>query len=337
MANQLTNSQLIRYLLLIALGWSVAQIMAYFETILIIFIFAAILAFLLNYPVQWLQNFLSHGVAVCLVFLVSLLSFIVVTFTLGFTILSQGQQIIAQLPELLDYLFFLGEQFNNFFSKLNIPVDLDMFQTQLRNYALSGIEMSLATLPGILTNLVDLILIAVVAFFMLLDGAKLWYFLLKFFPAHFRNKLTVTVKRNFLGFFWGRLILSVFFGVSVFVVFVLFQIPYPLALAAIGGVFDLIPGIGATLGISIVALIVLPQGLWLSFVVLVSCILLQQVEENLLMPRIMQGSLDINPVIMFFALLIGAKVAGLVGIFIAIPIAGVIINLLEIDELKAEQ
>jgi predicted PurR-regulated permease PerM len=98
----------------------------------------------------------------------------------------------------------------------------------------------------------------------------------------------------------------------------------------------LIPGIGATLGISLVALIVLPQGIWLSLKVLLGCILLQQIEENLLMPRIMQGSLNINPVVMFFALLIGARVAGLLGVFLAVPIAGVIISLFEMDELKAD-
>ncbi|MGF1541850.1 MAG: AI-2E family transporter [Pleurocapsa sp.] len=333
MQDRLNNSKLIRYLLLIAFGWAVTQIVAYFATILITFIFAAILAFLLNYPVRWLKNFLPHSVAVCLVFLVSLLSFIVITFTLGFTVLSQGQQIIEQLPELLDYLLLLGERLNDFSERLNIPLDLELIQTQIRDYTLSQIGVTLASLPRIITNLVDLIIIAVVAFFMLLDGAKLWYFLLKIFPSDFHDKLTVAVKHNFLGFFWGRLILSVFFGVSVFLVFLWFQIPYALALAAIGGVFDLIPGIGATLGISIVALIVLPQGIWLSLIVLVSCILLQQVEENLLMPRIMQESLDINPVIMFFALLVGARVAGLVGIFLAIPIAGLIINLLEINEM----
>lgn len=48
--------------------------------------------------------------------------------------------------------------------------------------------------------------------------------------------------------------------------------PYTLILATIAGVFDLIPGIGATLGISLVALIVLPQGIWLSIKVLVGCI-----------------------------------------------------------------
>jgi len=80
-----------------------------------------------------------------------------------------------------------------------------------------------------------------------------------------------------------------------------------LLLAEIAGVFDLTPGIGATIGITLVSLI--------------ACVLLQQVEENLLMPRIMQGSINMNPVFMFFALLVGAKVAGLVGVFLSIPLA----------------
>jgi predicted PurR-regulated permease PerM len=50
----------------------------------------------------------------------------------------------------------------------------------------------------------------------------------------------------------------------------------------------------------------------------------------------MQGSLNLNPVVMFFALLVGARVAGLLGIFLAIPIAGVIISLFEVDEMKGE-
>jgi len=71
--------------------------------------------------------------------------------------------------------------------------------------------------------------------------------------------------------------------------------------------------------------------------VLIGCILLQQVEENLLMPRIIQGSINMNPVIMFFALLVGVRVAGLVGVFLSIPIAGVLISLLDVDEMRGEQ
>jgi predicted PurR-regulated permease PerM len=69
----------------------------------------------------------------------------------------------------------------------------------------------------------------------------------------------------------------------------------------------------------------------------VGCIVLQQVEENLLMPRIMQGSININPVIMFFALLVGARVAGLVGVFLSLPIAGVVMDILDIDEMRGKK
>ncbi|MBE9166546.1 AI-2E family transporter [Pleurocapsales cyanobacterium LEGE 06147] len=332
---QLNNSQLLRYLLLIVLGWAIAQILAYFETVIVIFIFAAILAFLLNYPVKWLQRFLPRTFAVILVVLLTFFILGVLTITLGFTILSQGQQLLDQLPLLLEVLYTLGERVENLLARWNVDLDLEAIQEELRNQVLSGITIGLGIIPNLLTNLIDLLLIVIVAFFMLLDGKRIWHFVLKVFPQNIRKDVATAIQQNFLGFFWGRFLLSVFFGVSIFLVFLILDLPYPLVLAAIGGVFDLIPGIGATLGITLVCLIVLPQGIWLSLIVLVSCIALQQVEENLLMPRIMQGSLNINPVALFFALLVGVTVAGLVGVFISIPIAGVIISLFELDEMKA--
>jgi predicted PurR-regulated permease PerM len=167
-----------------------------------------------------------------------------------------------------------------------------------------------------------------------LDGARLWYFILQRFPHRFQERLTQAIRQNFLGFFWGRLLLSIFFGMSAFVVFIVLQVPYALVLATIAGVFDLIPGIGATIGIALVSIIILPQSIWLSLKVLIGCILLQQVEENLLMPRIMQGSINMNPVVLFFALLVGARIAGLVGVFLSIPIAGVLISLFDIKEMQ---
>ncbi|PMB33883.1 AI-2E family transporter [Fischerella thermalis BR2B] len=333
---QISTSKLVHYLLLFALGWGIVQVLAYLSTVIVIFTLAAVLAFVLNYPVQWVERFLPHILAVILVFLVSLLILAIFTLTIGFAALSQGQQLLSQSPEFVNFIISLLERLEALLDKWNLQVDLSAVEKELRNQALAGIGVGFATVQRLLASLVDVILIAVVAFFMLLDGKRLWYFILKFFPEGLRHELTVAIQRNFLGFFWGRLILSVFFGISAFIVFLILQVPYALILATIAGVFDLIPGIGATLGISLVSLIVLPQGIWLSLKVLVGCILLQQIEENLLMPRIMQGSLNINPVVMFFALLIGARVAGLLGVFLAVPIAGVIISLFEMDELKAD-
>lgn len=334
---RLNNAKLLRYLLLFALGWAIVQVLVYFETVIIIFVLAAILAFLLNYPVQWLSRFLPRSIAVIVVFLLSLLIVGGLIVTLGLAILSQGQELIEQAPELFQSFMPIVQQIEESLSRLNIQVNLTAIESEIRERALSGIGLGLTTLQRFLSNVIDLILIAVVALFMLLDGERLWNLFLKIFPKQGRDQITSTIQRNFLGFFWGRLILSVFFGVSCFVVFWILGAPYTLLLAGIGGLFDLVPGIGATLGITLISLILLPQGIWLSLKVLIGCIILQQIEENLLMPRVMQGSINLNPVVMFFALLVGAKVAGLIGVFISIPIAGVIISLLEIEEMKGEQ
>ena len=329
MWKRLNNSQLIRYLLLFALGWVFVQVVAYFETVLIIFVFAAITAFLLNYPVVWVSRFMPRWLAVILVFLLTLLILSVLTATVGLTIIDQIQQLLEQTPQLLNDAIALLRDLP-FLQNKNVTFNPNAIEAQLREQALSLVATGLSTIQNLLFGLLDLILIVVVAFFMLLDGKPLWNFALRVFPQHLRSELTVAITKNFLGFFWGRLLLSIFFGASAFLVFILFGVPYALALAAIAGVFDLIPGIGATLGIGLICLIILPQGILLGLKVLVGCILLQQVEENLLMPRIMQGSINMNPVVMFLALLIGARVAGLVGVFLSIPIAGVLISLLRL-------
>jgi predicted PurR-regulated permease PerM len=334
--SQLNNSKLLHYLLLFALGWAIVQVLAYFEAVIVTFIFAAIIAFLLNYPVQWVSHFLPRGIAAILVFLLSLLILGGLIATLGFAILSQAQQLLGQAPQILDYVVSTLDRLQNLLSEWNIQVDFNALEEQLREQALAGIGMGFTTIQGLLTNFIELIIIAVIALFMLLDGKRVWNFLLKVFPEHFRQRLTMAIQHNFLGFFWGRLLLSIFFGVSAFIVFIILRVPYALFLAAIAGVFDLIPGIGATIGITLVSLIILPQGIWLSLKVLVGCVLLQQVEENLLMPRIMQGSININSVVMFFALLVGARVAGLVGVFLSVPVAGVLISLFEIQEMQGK-
>jgi predicted PurR-regulated permease PerM len=171
---------------------------------------------------------------------------------------------------------------------------------------------------------------------MLLNGKRVWQFVLKIVPERSRKHFADTVEEKLLGFFRGQLILMLFLSTSTFLVFILLQVPFPLVLSLIIGVIDAVPGIGATLGIGTVFLILLTQDVLLAFKVLAASIILQQIQDNLISPRVMQNSVNVNPVVTFFALLVGARVAGLLGIFLAVPIAGSIVSLLEIDELKGE-
>ena len=337
---QLNNLLLVRFLLLFASGFAFVQLLAYFETVIVIFTFAAILAFVLNYPVRWLQRFLPRSIAVVFVFLVSLVIITGLAITVGLSIVSQAQQLTNSVTEFLNSLIPLIERLEELLANRNIRVDLDAIQKQLQSQILSGVSLgisySLSTIPIFFANFINFILIAVVAFFMLLDGQRLWFLILKFVPKKRRNRFATIVKRKFLGFVRGQLILTLFLTSTTFIVFLVLQVPFSLILATIVGVLDTIPGIGATLGVSIVFLLVLSQNVWLALKVLVVCIVLQQIQDNLISPRVMQGSINVNPVVIFFALLVGARVAGLLGIFLAIPIAGVIVSLFEIDEMKAE-
>ncbi len=69
--------------------------------------------------------------------------------------------------------------------------------------------------------------------------------------------------------------------------------------------------------------------------VLVSCIILQQIQDNLIAPKIMRKAINLNPAVIFFALLVGAKVTGLLGVFLSVPVAGVVVSLLEIEEMQS--
>ncbi|UKO96336.1 AI-2E family transporter [Nostoc sp. UHCC 0870] len=334
--HRLNNSLIVRFLLLVAAGWVLVQLLAYFQTVIVIFTFAAILAFLLSYPVKWLQNFLPHGIAVIIVFLISIIFLSGLLITIGVAVVSQGQQLIDSISNFLTSLLPFLERIEEILRNRNLQIDLSIIQEQLRNQAISTLVTSLTILQQLLTNFVTFIIIAVVAFFMLLDGEKLWYFILKFLPNQHRGKFTNVLRRNFLGFFRGQLILTLFLTSASFIVFILFNVPFALLLSLIIGILDIIPGIGATLGVSIITLIVLSQDVWLGLKVLIACIILQQIQDNLIAPRVMQGALNLNPVVVFFALLIGARVAGLLGIFLSIPITGIIVSLFEINAMKSE-
>lgn len=337
LGRHLSMLSLIRYLLLFFCSWATVELLNYFEIVVVIFASSTILTFLLSYPVRWVRRKLPHHIAVFVVFIVALTVIGTIVTTIGLAVLSQGQPLIDNLTEFLTSLAPRLEALERDLQRWGLQIDLQSLGAQLRDQTAVLLGTGIGLLQTLLSNFLHSILIAVVTYFMLLDGDRLWRWLINKAPASQREKITRTVKESLLGFFWGRLLLSIFFGVSTFLVFLLFQVPYALTLAVIAGLFDLIPGIGATVGIGLVSLFLLSHSVGLAIQAGLVCVLLQQVEENLLLPRIMRDSLNINPVVMFFALIVGARIAGILGIFLSIPVASIIVSLLDIDAMKGRR
>lgn len=312
----LNNSTLLRFLLLFACGWAIVQLIAYFYSVIAIFTIAAILAVLMDYPTRFLARVLPRPLAITLAVLTTLGITIAFISLLGFQILNEGQGLVSSISTTLQTSHL---PFQKFLQQLNIE--------QIARVLQSSLGTGLEVVSGLFSNTFTAIFLFVIAIYMLVDGRKIWSACLRLLPLHIRDRFDYEVQKNFLGFLRAQALIVIFLTIASFFVYSLLNVKYALILALVIGVLDAIPGVGATLAVVIVTILVfLAQGQWMALKVLIASLILQQIQDNLINPRLMGKTLEINPVLLFFALFIGERIAGLLGIFLAIPIAGMVVS-----------
>jgi predicted PurR-regulated permease PerM len=132
-------------------------------------------------------------------------------------------------------------------------------------------------------------------------------------------------------FFRGQLTLMLIVGALTTIGLVILGVPYALGLGLIAGILEVVPRLGpvlATLPAMTVALVSESStidglsGVWFAAAVLVLYVLIQQAENNILVPRVLGGSVNLHPAVVLVAALAGAKLAGVVGIVLAAPLLG---------------
>jgi len=143
--------------------------------------------------------------------------------------------------------------------------------------------------------------------------------------AHHRNRLKTIwtdIEETLGSYVRGQVILSLIVGSASYVGLLLLGIPNALALAVIAALFEFIPYVGPFLG----ALPSILIGLTVSPLIGISVagwyLLVQQVESNVLIPRIMQQSVGLNPLLVIIAIVGGGSLNGITGAILAIPIVG---------------
>ena len=159
---------------------------------------------------------------------------------------------------------------------------------------------------------------------MLLYGEGFFYGLINLFPSKVRVPLAKSIKINFHYVFLSQILLALFMVVTLTPIFLMLGVPFALLFAITIGLSQLIPFIGATLGISLVCLIILLQSGWMALQVAVASIILQQIKDNLLTPKLLGNFIGLNPIWIIVVLLLGFQIAGLFGALVCIPIAGTI-------------
>lgn len=191
-----------------------------------------------------------------------------------------------------------------------------------RALATATLGWAMRTVNGI----VGFLVIPIWLFYVLKDQERGSRFFYSLFPPKVRpdaRAIAGIVDDVLMRYIRGQLLLGLAIGIASFVFLVLFGVPYALVLAVVNGLFELVPIIGPWLGAIpavLVTLAVAPEKVPL---VVLFYIVLQQVENTLLVPKIQGDAVDLNPAILIVALVIGGSVAGVWGLLAAVPLAAI--------------
>jgi len=314
--------------------WLLYAAFHYFQHLVTVLAIAAILAFLLNYPVQFFERArITRAQAVSLVLLVALTVFVILGVTLVPVVIDQLIQLLKGVPGWLENSQENLHRLDKWAQARRLPINLSGISNQI-NTRIYGQVQAVATQAfgfalGTLTGLLDLVLVIVLAFYMLLYGDRMWRGLISILPPQIGVSLSASLRLNFQNFFISQLLLGLFMVITLTPIFLFFHVSYPLLFAVLIGTGELIPFIGATLGIGLVTILVLFQSWRLALIVAAAAVVMQQIKDNLIAPRLIGGFIGLNPIWIFISLLMGAEIAGFLGVLIAVPIAGTIKGTIE--------
>jgi predicted PurR-regulated permease PerM len=194
-----------------------------------------------------------------------------------------------------------------------------------RVLGLSG--AAIAVTKSVLTIIAATVTIVFLTFFMLLEGHAWVERLYGLLPERSQprwRRVGHDVYRTVGGYVTGNLLISLIAGVSITVVLLIMGVPYAVALGLLVAVLDLIPLAGATIAGVVVVGVSLLHSVPAGIVVAVFIVVYQQLENHFLQPVIYGRTVQLSPLVVLVAVLVGAALAGILGALAAIPVAGTI-------------
>jgi predicted PurR-regulated permease PerM len=327
----------IQNLLVIGLGfpivglniWVLSQFFRYFEHLITILTIAALIAFLLNYPVKILERIHFRRVPAIITVLFTTIALLTI---LGVTVvpsaIEQTTELVKQVPEWIKSSNENINTWEEWGKSKGFPIDLNVLRTQINAKIDTQLQIigtqAVGLAVGTISGVIDTLSILVLSIYMLLYGERLWQGLVRLLPDRIGTPFSDSLRLNFQNFFISQLILGTFMASLLTPIFFFLNVPFGLSFAIFIGVSELIPFIGASLGIGLVTIVIMLKNFGLGISVLIASLILQQVKDNLLTPKLMGEFIGLNPIVILICLLAGGQIAGLLGVIIAVPIAGTI-------------
>jgi len=322
-------------ILKISLAFLVFYILYLVRDILVWFIFALIISVLFNPAIKFLQRLrVPRSLAVIFIY-------VAVFGVLGLAIYLTAPMFIAEIKQ-------FSQLFPQYFEKVAPPLkslgieafeSMDDFTQALGIVLQKASSDILSALAVFFGGLGSTIFILSIALFLSLEEKGVERMVALLSPKKYEAYVMALWERSrakVSGWFGSRVLIALFVGVAVFVALSLFNVKYAFVLALLSGILDFIPVLGPIFaGAVIFSFVVLDSWLKALFILIVF-ILIQQIEGNIISPVLTKKFVGLPPALVLLSLAVGAKLLGILGAVLAIPLAGILFEFLR-DFLKKKK
>ena len=283
------------------------------------------------YPVvDWVEQRVTRGrrsLATLLVFVLVLLVLggLIAAFTVPLA--REGTAFAGQLPRMIDDARAGRGPVGNLLDRTNALSYLQDHQSQIKAFASGLTTPATGVLRGVATGIAGVVTIFVLAYLMVLEGPKVVEGSLNLLDPAVRSRVRTVgadCARSVTGYLSGNLLISVICGVLTYIVLLATGVQFAGLIALFVAVADLIPLVGATLGAVVALIAAAIHSIPALIAVAIFFLVYQQVENHLLQPLILSRTVKLNPLTVLIAILVAVELAGVLGAFLAIPVASMI-------------
>ena len=291
--------------------------------VLVLIVLALLVAVVLSGLVDWLhRRRMSRGLA-------ALISLVVVLLVVGGVLALTVPPLVHELNELFDNLPRTAAGLRQRLS--GNPAVYNALAERLESLRSNPARLLTGALHfgfGVASNLFIGVLLLTLALYFLIDGAQLHATLLRFTPAAYRSRVAATLSGAadvIKAYFIGRSMVSAIFAVFTFLLLTVLHVPYATVFAVLSFFLGAIPNIGSTLATVLPALVALAyRGITTALILVVALVLYQQLENNLIQPRVLSKKLNVLPISTMLGVIIGGKLLGIIGVILAVPFVGLL-------------
>jgi putative permease len=339
-----TDPQAIALLAILVAGFC---ILYFFNGILAPLLVAIVLAYLLEWPTVRLQHIgLSRTVAVSVVLLLFAGILMLGILVIAPVTWQQGVNLLADLPSMLNRFYDFAATLPKRYPALVDAGIIDMMAENMRS-KLSGlgesvVKYSLASLVGLLTLAIYLILVPMMVFFLLKDKEQMLNAVRRVLPRDrgLAGQVWAEMNQQVTNYIRGKVLEMIIVGVATYLVFWVMDLRYSLLLAVLVGISVLIPYIGAMLvTIPVVIVAMFQWGLGADFwTLIVAYLVVQGLDGNVIVPLLFSEAVNLHPLVIILSVVVFGGLWGFWGVFFAIPLATLVKAVVHVwpDELLNE-